>query len=253
MSNQEFDFERKLFSHTNKVDLTSFDPCDNLEHIAAIAEEHAFRGISVPLFRVPDLVKIKQESKWANFKIIAHVDFPFGFNPRYIRKAMCVYAGESGADEVEICTPYNLVKQKNTSEIHKDIKDMITVCRKLDILPRIAIDTGDSFFPNAEADGSKDRFGKILQANRIENIVFYNSPGYSSDINHGSNIIEMRNVRPGSYCTMKAQLRGIDLETLSMYPKAGAKLLGLPWKEACGLVHGYEDIVQAQRDKDSEK
>lgn len=248
MSTNQFRFDRKVFSHTGKVDLVSTSPSDNLEHIAAIAEEHNFRGIVVPLYRVPELDKIREGSEGAEYKIIAAADFPYGTSPEYVRKHMCIYASECGAEEIEICCPYALVKNKDISGINRDLKTIIATSKKLEIVPRIAIDTGPHFFSD---DVSKTRLFKVLHANKIENIMFYNSNTPNGEVNHSTNIIEMRELKLGRYSVMKAQLTDVDLDVLCMYPKAGAKLLGLNWRKASNLVHGYENIIQAQMDNDS--
>lgn len=243
MSENKFSFDRDVFSHTNKVDLLVLDPTDPLERVATIAEEHGFRSISVPLIRVPELQEIRKSSETAEYNIVAMADFPFGSSPEYIRKCMCVYAHESGADEIEISSPYCLIQQKDMASINQDIKTILSICQKVGLVPRIAVEAGSDFF----TDITRSRFMKILSSNKVKNLLFYNSDR-EEDINHSTNIIDMRNLRYNKSVSVKAQLGSLPIETMSMYPKAGAKYLGLPWREAANLVHEYEEMIQAYID-----
>lgn len=243
MSQNKFSFERDVFSHTNKVDLVVLDPTDPLGRVATIAEEHGFRAISVPLIRVPEIAEIKKESKSAEYKIIAMADLPFGSSPQYIRKCMCIHAHESGADEIEISSPYCLIQQKDMASINQDIKTILSISQKVGLVPRIAVESGSDFF----TDITRSRFMKILSTNKAKNLLFYNSESSDKE-DHGTNIIDMRNLRYNKSVEVKAQLGSLPIETMSMYPKAGAKYLGLPWREAPNLVHEYEEMIQTYID-----
>jgi len=75
----------QAFTYTKNVDIQCLNFTDNLETIVAIASEHGFRGISVPLARIGELSKsIKASGR--DIKAIALVDFPYGDQPTEIRK-----------------------------------------------------------------------------------------------------------------------------------------------------------------------
>ena len=53
----------------------------------------------------------------------------------------------------------------------------------------------------------------------------------------------MRNIKNKTNCIVKAFINTKDISIFSLYPKAGADIVGVHFSMAPFLVHGYENLV----------
>jgi hypothetical protein len=70
---------------------------------------------------------------------------------------------------------------------------------------------------------------------------------FDQDIDHGDNVLKMRNIKNKVGCAMKVFVNTNDPSQFAMYPKAGVDIVGVHWKSAAFLTHAYEEMVSKKQ------
>lgn len=235
-NNEEFDF-------CNNVDLHILDIKTSLNSVVAVAGEHAFRGIVVPLGRLEQLVSCINKPLLGCKKIlpICMIDYPSGSSSLDVRNYMIMAAKEKGAKEVEIVAPYQLIVEKEFRKIHDDISGLNATAVKMGITLKYVLDQNNEILD----DGVRTKICRILSSNKVP--ILSTSLGYfDGKLDHTDNILKMRGTKAKLSCKMKTYINNCSIDELSLYIKAGCDIIGLDWKNAPRLVHGYKALVKTQ-------
>jgi deoxyribose-phosphate aldolase len=233
--------EVNQFNYCDKVDLHALDLAIQLKSVVAVAAEHGFRGIVVPLGRLESLVKEINRPNFGDKNImpICAIDYPFGDSSIDVRTYSVASAKEKGAKEVEIVAPYNLLLEKDFRRIYEDVQSLVTASKKYDIGFRYVIDQNSPYID----DAIRTKLCRVISSTHVPAVSV--SLGYfDTEISHSDNIVKMRAMKNKVGCQMKAFINPVDSNEFALYPKAGIDIVGLDWKKAANIVHGYEDMVQ---------
>lgn len=229
------------FDFCDKVDLHALDSSTPLENVVYVAAEHGFRGIVVTLCKIEELVKLINKPLIGDKKIIpiCAIDYPYG-NMSHDVRSYCMHAAkEKGAKEIEIVAPYHFIENKDFKNIFEDAKNIVNLAKKLDLKIKYVLDQNN---PKLD-DGVKTRIYRILSQCGIE-IISTSLGFFDKKDDHSNSILKMRSIKSKINCKIKTFLSTDDAESFALYPKAGADIIGVYWKQAPQLIHAYEDIVE---------
>jgi deoxyribose-phosphate aldolase len=233
--------EENSFSFSDRVDLHCMDLYTPLSSVVAVAAEHNFRAIVVPIGRIEELVKAINKPDLGDKKIVsvAVFDYPYGFSSLDIRTYSIFSAKEKGAKEIEIVAPYYYIVREDFIKIVEDVKSLIVSANKADIKLRYVLDQNSGFID----DGFRIKLYRALSQAKVP--MLSTSLGHFDEkIDHGDNIIRMRSMKSKINCPIKAFIDTTNPSDLALYPRAGADTIGLNWNQAPHLVYEYENIVQ---------
>ncbi len=229
--------EETPFDCCNKVDLHVSEQSVDLSRVVAIANEHGFRAIAVPMNKLDELNKRLNTNE---VKIISVIDYPFGTLSKDVRSYSIFVAKEKGAEEVEILIPLSFLNTKDFKNIEEDLLNLITAADKSSICLRYVLEQNNPAFSHNNAIFYKTL--RLLGKKGVKNIS--TSLGFFDEkIDHSENILKMRSVKTKSNCNTKAYVNTDNANVFSLYPKAGADLIGVDWKTATYLVHAYNQMV----------
>lgn len=228
------------FNYCDKIELHALDLFAPLSSVVAVCGEHGFRGILVPLGRIEELVKCINRPDIGSKAIIpiAVLDYPFGLSTQDVRSYSIISAKEKGAKEVEIVAPYHHIVNQDSVKLIDDVKSLVSTAKKVDIGLRYVIDQNCEFLD----DSFKTKMCRILAQAKI-NKISVSMGFFDYKVDHGDNIIKMRNLKSKTNSQVKIYLDTDDPSEMALYPRAGADIIGLDWDMAAFLTHGYESII----------
>lgn len=234
--------ENKSFHYCNKVDLHALDYFCLLETVVSVAAEHGFRGIVVTLGRLDELVKEIHRPSYGDSSLlpICAIDYPLGCSSTDVRVYSMISAKERGAKEVEIVAPYHHLVDKNFRKINEDLQAVMKAADKHDIKVKYVVDINSLFMD----DSIKSKLCRIIAANKVPCVS--TSLGFFDEYdnpNHNDIVLNMRSMKAKTGARFKSFVSAKTPEELSMYPKAGADIVGMSWNKAPFLTHAYEEMV----------
>jgi deoxyribose-phosphate aldolase len=232
--------EIKQFEYCDKVDLHALELSTPLDAVVSIAGEHGFRGIVVTPGKLASLVKEINKPNYGcqNIIPICAIDYPYGNSSIDVRTYSVTSAKENGAKEIEIVAPYHLIVEKDFRHVYEDIQSILTAAKKYEIAVKYVLDLNSPFID----DAIRTKLCRVMTSTRVPAIS--TSLGfYDENIDHGDNILKMRNIKNKVGCTIKTFVRTNDPNSFAMYPKAGVDIIGVDWKKGPFLAHAYEEMV----------
>jgi deoxyribose-phosphate aldolase len=232
--------ELSQFDYCGKVDLHALDSTIDLYSVVAIAAEHGFRGIVVPLSRAELLLKYLKEQNSIQITPICTVDYPLGALSLDVRNYCIMSAKEKGIREVEIVAPYHFIVDRDFRSLDDDARSLMATAKKAGIKIKYVLDQNSPYFD----DDVRAKVSRMIKENQIP--VVSTSLGFfdKSSADHADNVIKMRALKTRGGCEIKVYIPGPDVNDLASYVKAGADIIGLPWNKAANLVHAYENMVE---------
>lgn len=234
------DDKENRFDYCTNVDLHILDAPNSIETAVAIAAEHGFRGIVVPISQLEYLVKLlKKTSDDCKILPICILDYPYGSSSQDIRTYSILSAKEKGAKEIEIVAPYHLYQKKDFENILADMKSLVLTANRAGISIKYIIDQNSGFVE----DSMKTKLCRMISSSKMP-IVSSSSGFFDKDINHPDNILKMRALKSKTNAIVKVFINTINPTEFAMYPKAGADIIGLQWNKAPHVVHAYEDLIE---------
>jgi deoxyribose-phosphate aldolase len=233
--------ETKQFDFCNKVDLHALDFTAPLQNVVAIAGEHSFRGIVVTMSALEDLLKEIHRPTFGDKRIIpiAAIDYPFGSSSLDVRAYAVHSAHEKGAREIEIVAPYKLIAERNFRRLYDDAQTIMNAAHKIGIAVKYVVDQNSPYID----DGVRTKLCRIITSVRAP-IISTSLGFFDREIDHSDSVLKMRNIKNKTGCDIKAFINPEDVNEFAMYVKAGADIIGLPWKKAVETVCNYQDIME---------
>jgi len=239
------EYQDQQFHFCNKVDLHCLnDSVDfDLKSIVSLATEHDFRGIVVPLGKLEELSKTIDKN--STVKPIGIIDYPYGSSSTYVRGCSIWNAKELGAKEIEIVAPYHLIVGANNKDsqafkrIAQDVDNINTITKKAGLTVKYILD--QNFV--VVSDDIRTRLYRILSGSKVSSIST-GSGFFDDNVNHSDAIIKMRTLKNKTSSAIKCFVPDCDVSDFASYVKAGADVIGLDWKIAPSIVHGYENLVE---------